>query len=215
MLKLIFDAGWLIIPLLFGAVFLVAVLIDRIRTFRAAGAIDNDALRSEVGDAVLASDYEAAFDACRSYGGPVAALLMVGVDKLRRLEALGRPVAEIEHLVSKTLDEYGAHALEPLERRMFVFPLLASIGPLLGMLGTVVGMIESFSALSAGGADSAGVASGISVAFINTAGGLLLAVPAMVVYNLLFKKVEHYIRELQNAANGLVDTISLRVAVAK
>ncbi|HYE07753.1 MAG TPA: MotA/TolQ/ExbB proton channel family protein [Planctomycetota bacterium] len=212
MLKFLIDAGILIIPIILGAVFLLAVLIDRIRTFRAAAAIDNEALKREVAEAVVASDYDAAFDACRRHGGPVGALLMVGVDKLRRLEALGRPIAEIEHLVSKTLDEYGTHALEPLERRMFVFPLLASIGPLLGMLGTVVGMIESFGALSSAGADSAGVAAGISVAFINTAGGLLLAVPAMVVYNLLFKKVEHYIRELQSAANALVDSITLRAS---
>jgi biopolymer transport protein ExbB len=214
MLKFIIDAGLMMVPLVTAMVFLIAVLIDRIRTFRAMGRIDNEALRREVCDAVMASDYDAALDACKKHGGPIAAILMVGVDKMRRLESLGRPIGEVEHLVSKAMDEYGPHALEPLERRLYVLPLIASIGPLMGMLGTVIGMIESFTSLSMGGVDSAGVAGGISVAFICTASGLLLAVPAMVVYNLLFKKVDSYIRDLQNASNDLVNALSLRAAMA-
>ena len=141
MLKFIIDAGLMMIPLVTAMVFLIAVVIDRIRTFRAMSKIENATLRREVCDAVMANDYDEALDICKRHGGPTGALLMVGVDKLRRLEALGRPIAEVEHLVSKAMDEYGPLALEPLERRLYVLPLIASIGPLMGMLGTVIGFV--------------------------------------------------------------------------
>ena len=53
------------------------------------------------------------------------------------------------------------------------------------------------------------------MAFITTASGLLLAVPSMVIYNILFKRVDGFIRELQVSANELVNTISMRAAVAE
>ncbi|HEY3325291.1 MAG TPA: MotA/TolQ/ExbB proton channel family protein [Planctomycetota bacterium] len=208
MLEYILDAGPIMALEIICSVFLVAVVIDRIRVFRQLRADDRD-LRNRVEDMIQNGAVEDAIALCKAKGGPVAAVLIAGIDKYRQLLARGRSIAEIEINVSKTMEDYIPHAMETLERRMFVLPLLASVSPLLGMLGTVVGMIASFSSLSTAGVDSAGVAGGIAVAFINTAGGLLVAVPSVVAYNLLFKKVEKISLELQAASMGLVNSIAL------
>jgi biopolymer transport protein ExbB len=68
-------------------------------------------------------------------------------------------------------------------------PLLAGIGsvaPIVGFLGTVLGMIDAFSSIaSASTVNAKVVASGIQVALITTAGGLVVAAPALIVYYFL------------------------------
>jgi biopolymer transport protein ExbB len=59
---------------------------------------------------------------------------------------------------------------------------LAVMAPMIGLLGTVIGMISSFSALTAGKAEATDLAGGIGEALVATAGGLLLAIPAMFLY---------------------------------
>jgi biopolymer transport protein ExbB len=59
---------------------------------------------------------------------------------------------------------------------------LAVMAPMIGLLGTVIGMISSFSALTAGKAEASDLAGGIGEALVATAGGLLLAIPAMFMY---------------------------------
>lgn len=210
MLEYILDGGFLMLPLVAASVFMVAVMIDRIRAFRAAD-IDNFALRRKVTGLLEHNKIEEALDECQRTQGPVAAVLMTGIDKYRRLLARGRTIAEIEVNVSQTIEDYMPHAVEVLDRRMYILPLLASIGPLMGMLGTVLGMIKAFTTLSASGVDSSGVAAGISVAFLTTAAGLLIAVPSVICYNILFKKLEKVNMEMEEASMDLVNWIALHV----
>jgi len=209
MLEYILDGGPFMALEITCSVFLVAVVIDRVRVFRRLKT-DHRELSQKIGDLIEGGAVEEALELCKKTGGPVAAVLLAGIDKYRQLLARGRAIAEIEINVSKTMEDYIPHAMESLERRMFILPLLASVSPLLGMLGTVSGMITSFSSLAVSGVDSAGVAAGIAVAFITTAGGLCVAVPSVVAYNILFKRTEKISLEMQAASMGLVNSIALR-----
>jgi biopolymer transport protein ExbB len=209
MLEYILDGGPFMALEITCSVFLVAVVIDRVRVFRQLRQ-DYREFRARIGELIERGAVEEAIALCKETGEPVAAVLLAGIDKYRQLLARGRSIAEIEINVAKTMEDYIPHAMETLERRMFILPLLASVSPLLGMLGTVSGMITSFSSLSVSGVDSAGVAAGIAVAFITTAGGLCVAVPAVVAYNILFKRAEKVSLELQAASMGLVNSIALR-----
>jgi biopolymer transport protein ExbB len=211
MLEYILDGGPFMALEITCSVFLVAVVIDRVRVFRQLKH-DHREFRQKIGELIEKGAVEQAIALCKTTGGPVAAVLLAGIGKYRQLIARGRTIAEIEVNVAKTMEDYIPHAMETLERRMFILPLLASVSPLLGMLGTVSGMITSFSSLSVSGVDSAGVAAGIAVAFITTAGGLCVAVPSVVAYNILFKRAEKVSLELQAASVGLVNSIALRSA---
>ncbi len=78
-----------------------------------------------------------------------------------------------------------------LERNTNLLGTLGNNAPFVGLLGTVIGVIEAFHQL-AGGPAKAGmgnVMSGIAEALVATGVGLFVALPAVVAYNLVQKKV--------------------------
>lgn len=90
----------------------------------------------------------------------------------------------------------------------------AGVSPLLGLFGTVWGLVHSFIRISEKqSADLATVAPGLSEALITTLAGLMVAIPAMVMYNILItqvKKVEFQLVEFADATHALVQQLVLK-----
>ncbi len=208
MLEYILDGGICMWPLMACSVLALAVLIDRARAFRTA-EVDTFGLRAKVADLLADGKLNDAVAMCKRSLGPVAAVLLVGLDKYRRLLRQGRTLAEIEANVSKTMEDYAPHALEPLERRLNLLTLIANIAPLLGMTGTVTGMIGAFANMAAHGVDAEGVAAGIQEALVTTAAGLLIAMPAAAGYNIFAKKIDAYILQIEQTTTEMLDLITL------
>ena len=200
MMNFLMDGGWMMLPLLVCSIVLVAVIIDRVRAFRAAAKLDPKALRTDVVARLASGDIEGAANACRVSEGPVAAVLLTGLEKLERLRRKGKGEAETEAGVTKAMEDYAPKAMGVLEKRLGTMVLVASISPLIGMCGTVTGMINSFSVMAeAAGLDAGAVAGGISEALITTAAGLIIAIPGVVAYNMFQKKVEDWNVQLETA----------------
>jgi biopolymer transport protein ExbB len=82
----------------------------------------------------------------------------------------------------------------------------ASVAPLLGLFGTVWGLVHAFMNIAATqSADITAVAPGIAEALITTIAGLLVAIPALVMYNVT---VQIHTR-LRERVYTLVDTVLL------
>lgn len=208
MLEYILDGGICMWPLMACSLIAMAALIDRMRVFRQV-SFDNFALREKVSECLSAGQLNDAVEICKAARGPVAAVLLVGLDKYRRLLRNGRSLAEIEANVSKTMEDYATHALEPLERRLNLLTMMATIAPLLGMTGTVTGMINAFTSMATQGVDAEGVASGIGEALITTAVGLFIAMPAAAGYNIFMKRIDKLILEIELTTNEVMDLITL------
>ena len=88
-------------------------------------------------------------------------------------------------------------------------PALATIGstaPFVGLLGTVVGVINAFQGIGASGSAGIGAVSiGISEALVETALGLVVAIPAVWFYNYLTGRVEYFNVEMDNSSSELLD----------
>ncbi len=88
-------------------------------------------------------------------------------------------------------------------------PALATIGataPFVGLLGTVVGIITAFQGIAATGSGGLGaVSAGIAEALIETALGLVVAIPAVWMYNYLSGRLEYFNVEMDNSSSELVD----------
>ncbi len=86
---------------------------------------------------------------------------------------------------------------------------LATIGttaPFVGLLGTVVGVINAFNGIAATGSGGIGaVSQGISEALIETALGLVVAIPAVWFYNYLTGRLDYFNVEMDNSSSELVD----------
>lgn len=84
---------------------------------------------------------------------------------------------EDKELIKRRFDEVRREILPPAERSLSMIKILAGTAPLLGLLGTVSGMAFALSEI---GADSNGVAEGVSRALITTQCGLSIALPALI-----------------------------------
>lgn len=86
---------------------------------------------------------------------------------------------------------------------------LATIGataPFVGLLGTVIGIITAFQGIAATGSGGIGaVSAGIAEALVETALGLIVAIPAVWLYNYFSGRIEYFNVEMDNSASELVD----------
>jgi biopolymer transport protein ExbB/TolQ len=81
--------------------------------------------------------------------------------------------------------------LAKLERGLVLLATLGAVSPFIGLFGTVVGIIRAFSALSVNEAASyTNVMAGIAEALVSTAGGILVAIPAVMFYNYFIKQIK-------------------------
>jgi biopolymer transport protein TolQ len=96
------------------------------------------------------------------------------------------------------------------ESNMVFLASIVSGAPFLGLLGTVWGVMDAFSAVSVQQTASIQtLAPGVSAALLTTISGLLVAIPSLFGYNLLFAMTKRLITELENYASSLADRIEL------
>jgi biopolymer transport protein TolQ len=101
-----------------------------------------------------------------------------------------RPTVRSLDSLSRALARAATVEVTRLERRLSFLATTASVTPFVGLFGTVWGIMVAFADIGAkGSANLAVVAPGISEALINTAMGLLAAIPAAVFYNLYASRV--------------------------
>lgn len=87
---------------------------------------------------------------------------------------------------------------ERLDRGLSIIGSVGANAPFVGLLGTVLGIVRAFGDLALGSAEgSAAVMAGISEALVATAIGLLVAIPAVILYNWLSRRNETLMRRLE------------------
>jgi len=92
-----------------------------------------------------------------------------------------------------------------MERGLTSLALIAELGPLLGLLGTVSGMVRLFADVATHGlAEPAMISRGISEALHATFAGLAVAVPALIAYMYLRRRIDNLALELERHVNELL-----------
>jgi biopolymer transport protein ExbB len=94
-----------------------------------------------------------------------------------------------------------------LSRGLSVLELIVGISPLLGLLGAISGLVGVFSNLAATGeevSNTAGVAVGIAEALNTTIFGLAIAIPTLIVYTFLNRRVERLAVEMETLIASLL-----------
>ena len=83
---------------------------------------------------------------------------------------------------------------------------ISTTAPFVGLFGTVVGIINAFRGMAASGSGGLGaVSAGIAEALATTALGLIVAVPAVWMYNYFLGKIERFQVEMSNSSSQLID----------
>ena len=170
----IFEAEWVLWLLIGLSIASVAIMVERDRN-------------SELNRLLDIGDYAGAAELLARYDSLETNVTLFGLREYRK-----GPDA-VEDLLA------GAETRERLryQARLSFLATVGSNAPFIGLFGTVLGIIRAFKDLSGNMADASGtVMAGISEALIATAVGLLVAIPAVIAYNVFIGKVKDV------AANG-------------
>jgi biopolymer transport protein ExbB len=151
---------------------------------------DPDQLLDMVLESVHDGDVRAAIRSCGAESHPLGAVTR------RLLESRGPAENDEETLLVALSEEKLA-----LERNLGTLGSIAAIAPLVGLLGTVWGIMRAFGDMSAtGSAAPAIVAGGVAEALTTTAAGLVIAVPAVLLYNHFTRRMNVMLTTTENGA---------------
>lgn len=158
---------------LIASTLVVALALEQLYLFYGlvSGARD---LGSEVGKALFHRDFQAARTTCERSTSPVADVFLAALNKVSRAGHSAERAAERERQRFRLW----------LRRRLWALGTVGALAPFVGLFGTVVGIIRAFSDIAENEAGGfAVVASGVSEALWATAGGIFIAILAVVLFN--------------------------------
>jgi biopolymer transport protein ExbB/TolQ len=195
------QGGLVMYPLALFSIVGVAILIEKINFLRKVG---NDA-ESVVRMAI--DDLRGGKTSPPTGKGPIHIILA----RLHQLRTDGMDVAAL----IRAAERESARLEDIALRGMIWLAIIGSTSPFIGLFGTVVGIIRAFHGLSAKGLtmDPSGnpeLIKGIAEALVATATGLLVAVPAVIMYNWLLRSIRSRITRIELAASDYADALGNR-----
>ena len=108
--------------------------------------------------------------------------------------------------VRRAIQRASALTANDLKKGVAALATIGATAPFVGLLGTVVGIITAFQGIAATGSGGLGaVSAGISEALVETALGLVVAIPAVWFYNYLTGRIEYFNVEMDNSSSELLD----------
>ncbi len=216
-LKFLLEGGPFMWPLLALLVMAIAVIIERYRSLKLLET-DAGSLREEVIELLSEDKVEESLKLCDSARGPVPAILSNGLRKYLVLRRLNYDQAQMEQQVVKSMENYGVNIVAALERHLPILATIASVAPMLGFLGTVQGMIVAFGDIEANIGQQnivQAAASGIRVALLTTAFGLIVGIPAYMAFNYFTGLINDFVLQVESSAAELIEVVSLRLTLDK
>ena len=186
---------WVLVIISIGA---FAVILERIVFFARNEKNVGSNFRDEILSLVANKKIDEAIALCDTKKSCVASAVKKFLQKAPR----GIDVQDYEFI----LKEITIKETSPYESRLNLLASVISISPMLGLLGTVTGMIRAFTNISKyGTGDAAIVADGIAEALLTTAAGLMIAIPVIVVYNYLNRRLEKMENEIDDVVTNIIN----------
>ena len=169
----VFRSEWVLWLLLGLSLLSVAVMVERWLFYRRR-KLDFEKLKDDFAKTLDQGDFDGAAKLLAKHDTLETNVTLAG------LRGYEKGPESVEELIAGAMGRGKAE----YERRLSILATLASNCPFIGLFGTVLGIVRSFKEMSKDLANaSAGVMAGIAEALIATAVGLLVAIPAVVAYN--------------------------------
>jgi biopolymer transport protein ExbB len=192
------------IGLAFASLVTWTVWVAKSLELRSARGAVRQGLRILGGCQTLAQAYEQ----LHGETGPVAQLLQAAVNEIR--QSAGFHHEGMKERIAWQLERIEMAAGRKISRGTGVLATIGATAPFVGLFGTVWGIMDSFIGISkAHTTNLAVVAPGIAEALLATALGLVAAIPAVVIYNMLTRSTAHY-RALIGDASAQVMKLASR-----
>ena len=140
-------------------------------------------------------EYQEAYEIAKSSDSSLGKVLTVSLVKM------SDGAAAVKQAMSDATEE----EVMTLEHRLSYLGTIASVSPMVGLLGTVWGMIKAFSVIAQTGAPQPSkLADGISTALVTTEIGLIIAIPALVLFEVFKNRLARLVLELNVQTENIV-----------
>lgn len=200
MWELVKAGGWLMMPIVMCSIFMLIIMIERGIKLRFSEVAPSQ-LRDQLTARLLEQgtiNREQLLNVKEN--SPLGDILATGL--LYRHYGL--------ESMSMHMENRASVQIHKLEKNINMLGTIGAIAPLLGLLGTVLGIITSFLAITEGSMqDPAMFGMGVSQALITTAGGMFVAIPAVIAYRFYQRRIvdinAHFEREAGLMVQDLLD----------
>jgi len=138
----------------------------------------------------------------------LAKVVLAGLQEYQFQQESGASLSreDLVDTVRRAIQRASALTANDLKKGVASLATIGATAPFVGLLGTVVGIINAFHGISSQGSSGLGaVSAGISEALVETALGLVVAIPAVWFYNYLSGRIEYFNVEMDNSSSELVD----------
>jgi len=194
------DGGWGMYPITVCAIFLIAIVVDRIVMLFFRASINKDAFMRGLKKHIYAGDLEKAISyTAGQKPTPLTAVIKAGL--------MNVPKGEAE--VQAAMDEATLRENPKIERRTGYLAMVGNSAMLCGLLGTVSGLIQCFEAVAhVNPADKATILSnGISEAMNCTAFGLIVALIGLIGFAILNGKTQALEDDINEASVQVLNLV--------
>jgi len=192
------DAFWMFV-ILAAQIVSVAIICERAYALFVTRKPDQKGLAKVLSDDIRGGNLEKALRRAEAMGKsqPFGSVAAAGLQAA--IDMGGKEEIQIK------MDEVLIEESTRVEKRIGFLAMFANVATLMGLLGTITGLIHSFAGIaSANPAEKATILSkGISLAMNTTAYGLIVAVPALVMYSVLQNRATKLTEDLNKAALNL------------
>jgi biopolymer transport protein ExbB len=147
----------------------------------------------------------------------LAKVVLAGLQEFQFQQDAGGSTLSREDLVDsvrRSIQRATALTQSDLKKGVNTLATIGTTAPFVGLLGTVVGVINAFVGIAATGSGGIGaVSAGIAEALVETALGLIVAIPAVWFYNYLTGRLDYFNVEMDNSSSELVDYFIKKTAL--
>ena len=201
------GAEWVLYLLILLSIFSVTLLFERSFFYKAAQK-GIEEFRRSLRAAVNSGDYDKALQIAKARSAGQAqekpdleSAMAVALLSERR----GTP-----EILNELAQDHVIRAKAKWERSLSLLATIGNNAPFVGLFGTVLGIIKAFNDLSQqnGGAGVSGVTAGVADALVATAVGILVAIPAVVGFNLFQRRTRSALAESEALKSFLVGKIA-------
>lgn len=208
LLEMLRSMSWVglgvMIVLLVMSIYSIAVMLERYLTFSSAAKQSRE-FAPRVAEMLRSAHLEEAIKLSRNYRrSHLAVVVNSGLQELAA-QRIGSSNLQMRK-AKRALRRAAMMKTADMQRGLSSLATVGSTAPFVGLFGTVIGIIDAFHKMNQ--QETAGfsaIAGGISEALVATASGLLVAIPAVWMYNYFTSRVSRFAVEMQNSADELVD----------
>lgn len=199
------GAEWVMWLLLLLSVISIALIVERVLYF-VRTRVNVEQLSAQLQEQLRAGNLQGAWQLVQGSESIECGVVAAGLMALRN-----GPVA-----CAEAMQATKARMRPALDQNLSLLATIGSNAPFVGLLGTVLGIIKAAHDLTAESAQNSpnAVMAGVFEALVATAVGLFVAIPAVVAFNLLQRRVRKILTQTDSLAHLLLASVRMEARPA-